>query len=199
MLERLPSGSWTLEKTNPRLEIDLSALGKGFAIDRVAEYLDRRGFESYLVEFGGELRARGTSARGEVWRVGLEEPDSTTVGRVRRRIALDGRSIATSGDYRTFFRERKAGSRVYSHIIDPRTGRPVSHGLTSVSVIHRSATRADGLATALMVLGPERGFDLAMSEGLAATFVVRTAAGLRERSTPRFLATVIGEPDETAR
>lgn len=187
-MDRLPGGAFALGKTTAGVQIDLSAIGKGFAIDRLARYLDRRGHGSYLIELGGELRARGVNASGRVWRVGLEEPDPDSVGRVRCRVRLENMAIATSGDYRLFFRDPAGESQSYSHLIDPRTGRPVDHGLASVSVIAASAARADGLATALLVLGPDRGHDLAERIGLAAAFVARTATGFEERVTAAFRA-----------
>lgn len=162
------------------LYVDLSAIAKGHGVDRLARTLDERGCTDYLVDIGGEVIGRGRSTRGGAWRVGIEVPDPERLGGVQRVIALADRAIATSGDYRNFI--DLDGARL-SHTVDPRTGRPVTHALASVSVVHPSAMWADGLATALNVLGPEVGYQLAEREGLAAFFLTRAAAGFEERYT----------------
>ena len=180
------TGRFLLSKGISNLEIDLSALAKGYAIDQLAEYLSERGFDNYLIDLGGELRARGTSANGEAWQVGLEQPDIRSIGEIRSAIALKDSAIATSGGYRNFMRDTKGDGRSHSHIIDPRTGRPVAHNLVSVSVIDSTAMRADAWATALIVLEPDEGYELAMKRRMAATFVVKTADRLTERATEAF-------------
>ena len=162
--------------------LDLSGIAKGHAVDRIAERLDAAGEGGYLVEIGGELRARGAKPNGQPWRVAIERP---VAGRraVHRVIELRDAAIATSGDYRNFF---DAGGRRYSHSIDPRSGRPVDHGLASVSVVARTTMAADALSTALMILGPDAGLDLARRHGLAAHFVVKSSAGLEEIHTDAF-------------
>ncbi len=184
-------GSITLSKQIPQLQIDLSALAKGYAIDVVAAYLDEQRLEHYLIEIGGELRAQGTNPQGNLWRIGLEQPDADARVQVRGAVALHNQAIATSGSYRNAIRDHTSEAGAYSHIIDPRTGRPVRHRLISVSVITSSAMRADAWATALMVLGPEAGFQLASDEQLAATFVFHSPKGPRERSTAAFRASLV--------
>ena len=136
------------------------------------------GRENYLIEIGGELLARGTNAHGERWGVAVERPAPTgrpvqTVLRVQSPAG-----VATSGDYRNYFEHD--GTR-YSHTLDPKTGWPVTHSAASVTVVARSAARADALATALLVLGPDRGLKLAEQRGIAAYFVVRDGDTLVER------------------
>jgi thiamine biosynthesis lipoprotein len=196
VVTKTTNDSFMLTKQNPGVQIDLSALAKGFAIDVVAEYLNAQSLESYLVELGGELRARGNNQRGKPWRIGLERPDSQTAGGIRRTVELRDHAIATSGSYRNFRRESHESAVTYPHILDPRSGRPVSHGLVSVSVIDKTAMRADALATALMVLGPQQGYHLAVHENVAATFVSRSPEGLVERSTPAFIATTATEMND---
>ncbi|NQT16694.1 MAG: FAD:protein FMN transferase, partial [Planctomycetes bacterium] len=104
--------------------------------------------------------------------------------KVQKVIALDGLAVATSGDYRNYFEQD--GVR-YCHLIDPRSGRPIRHKLASASVLGPSCARADALATGLMVLGPDDGYNLAVGEDLAALFLVKTEAGFVEKTTPRFL------------
>ncbi len=171
-----------LGKAREGLRVDLSGIAKGFAVDKLAEQLERIGIEYYLVEIGGELRGRGYSPRGDIWRVGIERP-SPASGTVQRVVRLGGQALATSGDYRIFF--ERDGAR-YSHILDPRNGRPVDHGLASVTVVAPSTLEADALSTALMVLGPEVGFELARRDGIAAFFIAKTDRGFAERIAPEF-------------
>ena len=163
------------------IRVDLSGIAKGFGVDKVAEYLERTGVDHYLVDIGGELRGRGYNARGSVWRVGIERPAAP--GTVQRVVRLGGQGLATSGDYRIFFEHD--GAR-YSHILDARDGRPVDHGLASVTVVAPTAMQADALSTALMVLGPEAGLELARREGVAAFFIARQGDGFVETASPEF-------------
>jgi len=171
-----------IKKDLPGLYIDLSSVAKGYAVDRVGEELDRAGIGNYLVEVGGELRGKGKNARGLPWRIAIEQP-LEGVRSVHSIIELRNLGLATSGDYRNYF--EKDGQR-YSHTIDPVTGSPISHTLASVSVLHPSAAHADALATALMVLGPEKGYELAVREDVAAFFIIKTPGGFSDRETPRF-------------
>jgi thiamine biosynthesis lipoprotein len=179
------SAAGTARKGHPSLEVDLSAIAKGFGVDRVAEALEGAGFADFLVEVGGEVRAAGERPGGGPWRLAIErpEPDGRAVHAV---VELSGRAMATSGDYRSFYEE---GGERLTHIVDPRLGRPVSHGLASVSVLHDEAALADAWATAITVLGPEEGLRVAAAEGLAAYLIVRTGDGGYEiRSTETFPA-----------
>jgi thiamine biosynthesis lipoprotein len=134
------------------------------------------------VEIGGELRALGRNADGRPWKIGVERPvaDRRSAERV---LEVDGAGVATSGDYRNSF---EVDGRRYSHVIDPKSGRPVAHDLASVTVVAPTAMRADALATGLLVLGPDEGFALAEREGIAACFIRRAADGFTNRSTPAF-------------
>ncbi|MDE0513812.1 MAG: FAD:protein FMN transferase [Gammaproteobacteria bacterium] len=171
-----------LKKAHGGIQIDLSAIAKGYGVDEIADYLERLQLDNYLVEIGGEIRARGVNREQAPWQIGIEQPVAGQRG-VQRIIKLDNMAMATSGDYRNFFEQD--GNR-YSHTIDPRTGRPVSHGLASVTVLHPSAMLADAWATGLLVLGPEQGYATAMENGLDAYFIVRTDTGIQEKSTPGF-------------
>ena len=166
----IDSENQTASKARVDLQCDLSAIAKGYGVDSVARALDGLGWEAYLVEVGGEVRVRGERPRGGPWQVGIERPDETERA-VQGIVPLTDLSMATSGDYRIFYEVE--GER-RSHIVDPRTGRPVTHNVASVSVVHREAALADAWATALTVLGPDQGFALAESEGLGAYFLVRT-------------------------
>ena len=171
-----------VRKNRPGMYIDLSAIAKGYGLDKVAEHLEHRDIGHYLVEIGGELRGRGHNPRGEPWKVAIEKPFAGHRA-IYRVVHLQDGVLATSGDYRNYF--EKDGQR-YAHIIDPRTGQPITHNLASVTIIGQSAMSADALATALMVLGPEAGFRLATRENLAAFFVVKDGERFVEISTPAF-------------
>ena len=177
----------TLLKRREDVAIDLSAIAKGYAVDAVATLLAELGFSDYLVEIGGELRGAGTNEEGAAWRVAIERPIPGASG-APRILPLADAAIATSGDYRNFY--DLDGARV-SHTIDPRTGRPVTHRLRSVSVIAERCMHADARSTALNVLGPEAGYALAVEQGWAALFVTDDRTGrLVERETPAFTAAV---------
>lgn len=173
----------TARKLQADLECDLSAIAKGYAVDAVARALEELGWADFLVEVGGELRARGRRPEGGAWRVGIERPAEDRRG-AQLVVTLADLSMATSGDYRSEYEE--GGERV-THLIDARSGRPVANRLASVTVVHRQAVVADAWATALSVLGPEAGFARAEAEGLGALFLLRDAAGsFSVRSTPAF-------------
>ena len=179
--------------------LDLSAIAKGWATDRVSEALSQAGFGNHLVEVGGEVRTAGHSPAGDAWRTAIERPpvpatdsppsapiaapeDATGPGLQRILPFFDG-SLATSGDYRNYW--ERDGVR-YSHTIDPRTGRPVEHALASASVFHESCAMADAYATALLVLGPEEGLRWADQNDIAALLLVYREDSLEERPSAAF-------------
>jgi thiamine biosynthesis lipoprotein len=161
-------------RKDPGVRVDLSSLGKGRGVDRVAEYLDASGVTDYLIDLSGKLRARGRNAEGMRWRVGVERPgpdaESTIVSMEQAVVVLRDESIATAGDYRRFFEDR---GRHYSHIIDPRTGEPVSHRTVSSTVLATDCMQADALATMLMVMSPADALALANRKGLRALLIAR--------------------------
>jgi len=173
-----------VRKTRADVYVDLSAIAKGYAVDRVADWLVQTGHADFLVEVGGEIRSRGRRADGAPWQVGVARPDAGTED-VARVLALRDTALATSGDYRQYFEFE--GER-YSHEIDPATGRPIAHALASVTVLDAACMRADALATGLLVLGPERGPALARRLGIAALFLVHRAEGFEAIATGRFPA-----------
>lgn len=173
-----------VRKSRGDVRVDLSGIAKGFAVDRVAALLERRGVENYMVEIGGETRTRGRNSRGTPWQIAIEAPSETT-RTVQEVVRPGAQAMATSGDYRNYF---ISGGRRYCHILDPRTGRPVVHRLVSATVLDASCATADALATALMVLGPEKGYELASQRGMPALLLIATESGLEERMTPEFAA-----------
>ncbi len=164
------------------VQLDLSSIAKGFAVDLVSETLSKRGVTDHLIEIGGELRGSGVKSDGSPWWVALEHDDGEADDTI---VALHGLSIATSGDAR---RHIKDGDRRLSHTLDPRTGWPVSDRLTSVTVFDLSCMKADALATALTVLGPDEGYHFAVARDIAARFIMREATGQQEKMTPAFAA-----------
>lgn len=171
-----------LRKQRPDIQIDLSAIAKGFAVDRITQLLKSHDLKNFMVEIGGEIRVRGTNAEGAAWRIGIEKP-VTNARIVQRVVDLRDAALATSGDYRNFI---EVDGRRYSHTIDPLTGYPVDHRLASVSVIADDCLSADAWATALMVLGAERGYELAQQQGIPALLIERTETDFLELSTPEF-------------
>ncbi|MCV6626736.1 MAG: FAD:protein FMN transferase [Cellvibrionaceae bacterium] len=176
-----------LSKQKP-LELNLSAVAKGYGADRVSDALKACGSDNHLVEVGGEMHLAGISHRGTPWKIAVEKPSNTLAGsRVQRLFEVGGvgsrKGVATSGDYRNYF--EKDGVR-YSHTIDPRTGRPITHKLASVTVFAESSAAADAWATAISVLGPERGLAVAEAENLAVYMLVKTETGFAEHHSTAF-------------
>jgi len=174
----------TFTKKTP-LTADLSAIAKGFGVDRVAELLEASESVGYMVEVGGEVRTFGRREGGESWRIGVEAPDPED-RRVHRAIEVGDIAIATSGDYRNYREEN--GKRI-SHLIDPSTGYPVDHKLASATVFHAECAVADAWATAMMVAGPDVGLALAKKWSLPVLFLVKDGDGFREVMSTRLKET----------
>jgi thiamine biosynthesis lipoprotein len=177
-----------LRKEAAGIYVDLSAFAKGHAVDRVADLLDERFLQDYLVEIGGELRLRGLNARDENWAIAIETPDRGARS-VQTVVHLTDSAMATSGDYRNFFEHE---GRHYSHTIDPRNGFPITHDGASVTVVADTAAFADAAATALLVMGPDAGLALAEQESIAAYFLLRLGSGFEERVSSLFANEVLG-------
>lgn len=165
-----------LIKRHPDVTVDLASIAKGYGVDAVAQVIRDRGFRNFLVEIGGEVYAAGVRRDGTAWRVGINRPKvDAAYDAVYRVVSLTDRAFATSGDYRNFFEH---GGRRYSHILDPRTGYPVANGVVSASVVAGTCTLADGLATALVVMGAEAGVRLVERlEGVECLIVVEESDG----------------------
>lgn len=205
-LERAADGGGILHRGAEGIELDLSGIAKGYAVDRISAALAAAGFPEHLVEVGGEIRTQGT------WTVGVETPLVGGGPRVRRSFPAADTGVATSGGYRDF-REAADGSEVprssgaptgtpagerryWTHLFDPRSGRPVERRSGSVTVLAPSCLLADAWATALFVLGPEAGYDLARERGLAALFLTAAPDGtVEERATPGFPGAADRSPD----
>ncbi len=184
-----------LLKLRPGAALDLSAIAKGWAVDRVSEDLTKAGYANHLVEIGGEVRTTGHSSAGGPWRIAIERPpaqsDASDAGGSNETLPpglqqvlefTDG-ALATSGDYRNYW--QRDGIR-YSHTIDPRSGRPVEHALASASVFHETCAVADAYATTLMVLGPQEGLRWANENDIAALLLVHREDALEELPSTTF-------------
>ncbi|WP_419190410.1 FAD:protein FMN transferase [Saltatorellus ferox] len=175
-----------LVKARDGIEVDLSAVAKGYAVDLAAAALVQAGASHFLLECGGEMVLRGKNTSGEMWRVGIDDPllpegadPLSPMNFAPRppfaRLSLTGSAVATSGDYRNV---RKVEGRIVAHAIDPRTGQPIDHDLASVTVVADSCARADALATAALVLGPDRALALLESEaGVEGYLLTRVREG----------------------
>ncbi|WP_332876744.1 FAD:protein FMN transferase [Massilia sp. S19_KUP03_FR1] len=169
------------------VQLDLSSVAKGFAVDQLARCLRMQGVQHYLVEVGGELRGAGVKPDGQPWWVALEGvPDAHDADTASATIAaLHGLALATSGDYRRYF---SYGTQRASHTLDPRTGYPITNDVASVTVLHPSCMAADALSTVLTVLGAVDGLAFAEQRGLAARFLVRRPGALAEITTSAYRA-----------
>ena len=143
-------------KEDERLMLDCSAIAKGYGVDRVAQLLDKKGVQHYMVDIGGEVVLKGKNPHMKKWQIGINKPveDSLSVNQdLQTILEVSGIGMATSGNYRKFY--YKDGKR-YAHTIDPRLGTPVQHNILSATVIAKDCTTADAYATAFMVMGLEK-------------------------------------------
>ena len=169
-----------IRKTKPQLQIDLSSIAKGTAIDELADWLNSMQIENWLIEIGGELRAKGFNQDKSAWQIGIQRPNSERL-EAEIVLPLTNEAVATSGDYENYFVED--GIR-YSHLINPVTGYPVTHQTTSVSVIAKTTAIADAWATTLLIMGKDAGMILATEESLAAIFIERIDDRFQITATP---------------
>lgn len=156
-----------VRKKSSSVYLDFSSIAKGYGVDKVGDFLESKGIENYLVEIGGELRAHGVKADSSIWRVGVVNPNEKGISIA---LKLHDLSIATSGDYMNYF---EVNGKRYSHTINPKTGKPITHNLASVSVVDPSCMIADAYATAFDVLGPQKGFALAESLDIPVYMIIR--------------------------
>ncbi|TOY91615.1 FAD:protein FMN transferase [Vibrio fluvialis] len=171
-----------LSKDLPHLYVDLSTIAKGWGVDVVANYIESQGIHNYMVEVGGEIRLKGLNRDGVPWRIAVEKP-TVDERSIQEIIEPGDMAIATSGDYRNYF--ERDGVR-YSHIINPQTGRPIHNRVVSVTVLDKSCMTADGLATGLMVLGDEKGIEIAEQNHIPVFMIVKTDDGFKEIASNAF-------------
>ena len=168
-----------IRKQIPTLQVDVAGIAQGYTVDRLADYLEQQGIQHYLVELGGELRAKGLNSQQKIWRIAIEKP-TERLQQAQQGIALQDAALTTSGNYRDFF---EAQGKHYSHTIEPQTGHAVSHSLASVSVVAKNAVTADAYDTALMAMGDKAQY-FAEQRQLAAYFIWRTDQGFQTYATP---------------
>ncbi|MEX1298045.1 MAG: FAD:protein FMN transferase [Desulfotignum sp.] len=178
-----------VKKTKPGITLDLGSIAKGYGVDAVAGVLTESGIDDFLVEIGGELYGSGTNRHKKPWSVGITHPLKTgSDGGLYKVVNLENRAIATSGDYRNYF---EVQGKIYSHIIDPKTGYPVDNQVVSASVIAGTCTFADALATALMVMDPKDSLVLVDSlEHVECLIIQKTSDGFTEFASRGFHAFV---------
>jgi len=154
-MDKLQINENSISKTNPKTELDFSAVAKGYGVDKVAELIKNRGYENYLVEIGGEVVVKGKNANNEKWRVGIDKPliEQTVNRNLQAILAITNVAVATSGDYRNYFVSHDS---LYSHTLDPKTCRPIINGVASATIVAPNCAMADAMATAIMVMGEEK-------------------------------------------
>ena len=183
-IDKLAVQDNNLIKTIPELYVDLSSIAKGYGVDVVAEYLESININNYMVDIGGEVGTKGKNGKDAPWRIAIEKPATDGVSQTAQEIIEPGDlSIATSGDYRNYFEQDGVH---FSHTIDPKTGKPISHKLVSITVLADDCMTADGLSTGLNVLGPEAGLALAEKMNVPVFMIVKTDKGFEERYTKAF-------------
>lgn len=183
------SGEQFLQKDLPDLFVDLSTVGEGYAADHLARLMEQEGIARYLVSVGGALASRGMNAQGQPWRVAIQKPtDRENVAQAV--VDINGHGISTSGSYRNYY--ELDGKRI-SHIIDPRTGRPIDHRLVSVTVIAPTALEADAWDTGLMVLGTDKAKKVVTREGLAVFMIMKEGDGFTTWMSPQFSSFLVSE------
>ncbi|MFZ7241253.1 FAD:protein FMN transferase [Avibacterium avium] len=177
------AGKFYLEKAVPELYVDLSSIAKGFGVDQVADYLESLHIGNYMVEIGGEIRAKGNNSENKPWQIAIEKPTMDGSRSVEKVVGLHNLAMATSGDYRIYFEEN--GVR-YSHEINPQTGRPIQHHLASITVLDPSSMMADGLSTGLFVLGEDEALKVAEQQQLAVYLIIKTESGFEVKMSSAF-------------
>lgn len=179
-----------LRKTDPQAQVYLASIGKGYGADQIGRALESFGIRDYMVEIGGDIYAAGRNPEGQPWKIGIETPVAQNRG-IYDVVGLSGMGLASSGDYRNYFEED--GQR-FSHVIDPVTGRPITHHTASATVLAENAMLADAWSTAMLVLGRERGLQIADAHDVAVLFIGRegkgTDAQFTSASSARYAALV---------
>lgn len=172
-----------LLRESNEIKLDLSAIAKGFGVDELVKFLEYRGHLNLLVEIGGEVRTRGYKEDKQLWRIGIEGPNESLGQEIVKVVPLENMSMATSGSYRNFI---KYGDEVFSHTIDTKTGRPITHKTLSISVLHEYCADADAWATALMSMGDESAFTFANQNDIMAYIQVKTESSVKILVTDSF-------------
>ena len=169
---QLSNNNQTLSKSNDIITLNLSAIAKGYAVDRLANLLQQEGYKNFVIEIGGEVYTAGTKSENiSGWNIGIAQPirDNYNVDNAAI-IRLSDMAVATSGDYKNYYYK---DNKRYSHTISPQTGYPVEHNLASVTVFDKSCMIADAIATGIMAMGETKGLYYANQNKIPAFFFVR--------------------------
>ncbi|MDA7951747.1 MAG: FAD:protein FMN transferase [Pirellulaceae bacterium] len=176
-----------IRKSRPALKVNLSAIAKGYAVDQIGDLLIEHNYPNFMVEIGGEILTHGQKPGKKDWVIGVQNPGVSS-GSDLMKVNLSGLAVATSGGYNNYFEYK---GQKYSHTINPKDGWPVTHRLDSVTVFAESCMRADGLATALMVMGEKVGLAFAEEEKIAAIFLFTDAEGKKKVEFSSSVKTVL--------
>ncbi len=160
-----------LQKQQADAQVYLAAIGKGYGADRVGKALESLGITDYMIEIGGDLYASGRNPDGLPWQIGVETPESGARG-LMDVVGVSNLGVASSGDYRNYF---EVDGQRFSHVLDPVTGRPITHRTASATVLAENAMLADAWATAMLTLGRARGLEVAQQHDIAVMFIDRVA------------------------
>ncbi len=174
---------WFVKKDLKDLYVDLSGIAKGYGVDQVAELFESLGMMDYMVEIGGEIRVKGKNISGQPWHIAVEKP-TEEMRVIEKVLEITDTGMATSGDYRNYF---EVDGKRFSHTIDPRTGRPITHKLASITILKPTSMEADALATAIMVMGPEQGSQFAETYHVPAFFIIKSDKGFEEKMSTAFV------------
>jgi thiamine biosynthesis lipoprotein len=187
-----------LRKKDAAVEVDLSSVGQGYTVAALTQLLESAGIQNYLVEVGGEMKVKGHKSDGSQWRVAVEKPTPSTreVQRVLDIHQEAGTAIMTAGTYRHFFEDQ---GQMYSHILNPHTGRPVTHALLSVTILHEDPTLADVWDTALLCVGETEAARIAEAEHLRVLLISKDKNQLREHMSSGFLTPQVDVPSSAER
>jgi thiamine biosynthesis lipoprotein len=186
--DKIEFDSLSVRKKKKGMSLNFNAIAQGYGVDVVCDFLSQKGFEHYMVEIGGEVRAKGTNGTEKGWLIGIDDPNASETERlVKATVLLQNAALVTSGNYRKFYiREGKK----YAHTLDPTTGYPTTHNLLSATILAKDCMTADALATVCMVLGREKGEKLLSqypdSEQIGAYFIVSTDEDTQTFTTPVF-------------
>ena len=171
-----------LTKKIKNLKINLSSIGKGYGIDIIGKKLDQLGIKNYIINIGGDILTKGYNSKKKDWVIGVENPNIKEK-LIKEIVNITDKGLATSGDYKNFF--TKNGIK-YSHIINPKTGKPITHSTKSVTVIHENSMKADGWATAFLSIGSLEGLKIAEKEKIAVMFIDKINNNLTKFKSTEF-------------
>jgi len=184
-----------LRKSAPGLSLGLGAIAKGYGVDALAEILEDGGYENWFVEIGGEVVVKGRNPDGVPWKIGIQYPTTNPMdGRRQGILHMTCGAVATSGDYCNYIRQDGV---LYSHILDPRSGRAVLSDTASVTVVAPRCMDADGMATALFVMGAEEGLAwVEQRPEVEAMFLLRGDSEIFEKFSSGFVAATGYAPEQ---